>query len=359
MNMGNSIHQLTPGYTGRDAISNEARVLRDLFQSWDCESRIYSDSAHVPRELSGEVGTLEDCRKTVGPDDLLLLHLSVGSPVNELFRDLTCRKVILYHNITPATFFHGINPDLAQSLAQGRAQVRGLAGVADVVLADSTFNANELRMLGYGDVKVFPLVLDLQQLRDDTDPVILSDYSDDDVTVAFVGRCAPNKAIDDALRAFAAFQEHQVPHSRFVHAGSAAGTERYLAYCKALRRELKISQCDFLGTLSQSELNAVYRSADLFLCMSEHEGFCIPLLEAMVHDVPVIAYAAGAVEETLDGAGILVREKDASTVAGVMARVLSDASLRKGIIAGQRARLQRYEQRDLGEELRDVLTRPS
>ena len=352
-----AIHQLTAGHTGYDAISNEARVLQRMIAGWGMESRIFTDAAHLPAELRHEAAPYMECLAAVRPEDWVLLHLSIGSPVNAYLAALPCRKAILYHNITPAEYFRAVNADLAERLAEGREQARALVGAAEVVLADSSFNAAELRELGYHDVHVFPLVLDLAPLRGPADPEMTARFADDDCTVLFVGRCAPNKGLDDALRVFEQFQHHHVPHSRFVHVGSAAGTERYAALCRALARELRIEQAHFLGALPTPALNALYRRADFFLCMSRHEGFCIPLLEAMVHDIPVVACDAGAVAETLDGAGVLAHGRDPAPLAETMAHIHNDPTLRHAIIRRQQQRLHRFELRKPDAELRSLLTR--
>jgi glycosyltransferase involved in cell wall biosynthesis len=166
-----------------------------------------------------------------------------------------------------------------------------------------------------------------------------------------VGRCAPNKRIDDLLNAFAYFQAGVQPESRLIHVGSFAGTERYYYLLLTRVREMGLNNVHFAGAVPQAELNAYYACAHVFLCMSEHEGFCIPLIESMVHDVPVLAYAAGAVPETLDGAGVLFRDKAFDLVSEMMARLSEDSGLRAAVIAGQRNRLERYRARDLAAEL--------
>lgn len=348
-----AIHQITAGFTGRDAISNEARELRRLFRRWGHASDIFSDPAHLPHELRGDALGIDELRPTGA--DIVILHLSVGSPVNEHFASLPGRKVILYHNITPPEFFGGVNPDLARNLAAGREQTRALATVADRVLADSRFNASELEAMGYRNVEVFPLLINFGDLTDDVDEATLRLYRDGGPTVLFVGRCAPNKAIDDILRAFTVFQRELEPNARLLHVGSWAGTEMYHGSLIAQAREQALSGVELLGTQPQDRLNAMYASADVFVCMSEHEGFCIPLLEAMIHDVPVLAYAAGAVEETLDGAGVLFREKNWHVIAEVMQRLIRDLSLRESVLATQRQRVARYRDRDPEAELQTLL----
>ena len=209
--------------------------------------------------------------------------------------------------------------------------------------------------MGHANPQVLPLVLDFSTLRAKPDRRILRQYRDGMVNVLFVGRCAPNKKIEDLLNAFYYFQRYVQPASRLIHVGSYAGMEQYHALLLTRMRELQLKNVDLVGSVRQDELNAYYEVARAFLCLSDHEGFCIPLLEAMTHDVPVVAYAAGAVPETLDGAGVLVREKRFDLIAETLGRVAEDEPLRIAILKGQRERLARYEKQDLAADLRRFL----
>jgi len=351
-----AIHQFLAGFSNSDAISNEALVLRRIFRSWGYASEIFSESRRILPELRKEARDFAEYAAGPRKDDLVLLHLSIGSPLNECFAELPCRRSILYHNITPSRYFELINKQTAHNLAAGREQARRLAQSAEVVMADSRFNADELESMGYRRVDVLPLVLDLERLESRPDRSILRKFGRDAVNVLFVGRCAPNKRIEDALQAFAFFHHFVEPNSRFIHVGSHAGAERYYYLLLTRVRELGLDGCvHFARSVPQRELNAYYKCATLFLCMSEHEGFCIPLIESMVHDVPVLAYAAAAVPETLDGAGVLFAEKDYACVSELMGRIVRDRTLRRFILEGQQRRLARYRRRDLEAELRTRL----
>ena len=347
-----AIHQIVAGYANGDAISNEARTMRALFRSWGYESHIYSEQKRILPELRGDARDLAAHRGDFRPEDVVLLHLSIGSDVNDLFPALPGKKAILYHNITPPEYFRGVQEQTAHVLARGRQQAKALAGTAAVVMADSRFNAEEIAALGHADPKVLPLVLDFSTLRSKPDRRILRQYRDGMVNVLFVGRCAPNKKIEDLLNAFYYFQRYVQPASRLIHVGSYAGMEQYHALLLTRARELQLKNVEMVGSVRQDELNAYYGVAKAFLCLSDHEGFCIPLLEAMAHDVPVVAFAAGAVPETLDGAGVLLGEKRHDLIAEVLGRVAEDEFLRAAILKGQRERLARYERQDLAADLK-------
>lgn len=351
-----ALHQLVAGYTRGDAISNEARVMRDVFRRWGLESEIYCEPARVAPEMRREARDAGTLGASVSAEDGVLLHLSVGSRVNAVFREVRARRVIRYHNITPAEYFRGIRESTAHALALGREQAAGLADSAEVNLADSSYNASELAAWGYRNPRVLPLLLDFAgELGTRPSRAVLRKFGDGLRNVLFVGRCVPNKRLEDVLAAFAVYQRTVEPASRLIHVGSAAGAERYHAMMLAQSREMRLRNVEWLGSVRQEDLVAVYRSAHVFLCLSEHEGFCIPLLEAMFHDVPVVAYAAAAVPETMDGAGVLVREKRFDWIAETLGRVAEPGPLREALLAGQRERIRRYRARDLEAELRAAL----
>ncbi len=347
-----AIHQLVAGFSRGDAISNEAMVMRDLFRRWGYDAIIYCERRRILPELHAEASDLSDLRAVCNAGDVVLLHLSIGSPANELFGSLPAKKAILYHNITPPEYFQLVQSATAADLARGRKQAASLAGVAKVNLADSDYNARELMAWGYPPAAVFPLMLDFEKLGGVPDRAVMRQFGDGKANVLFVGRCAPNKKIEDVITAFAYFQKGVNANSRLILAGSFAGTERYHRLLVTMARDLKLENVVFTGSIPQTQLNACYRSAHLFLCMSEHEGFCIPLVESLVHRVPVLAFSACAVPETLGGAGVLFHEKKFEPIAEMMGRILCDPLLRRALLAGQDKRVAQLKARDLGCELK-------
>ena len=350
-----AIHQLVAGFSRGDAISNEAMVMRRLFRGWGYESEIYCERRRILSELRGEARDLDDLKSLCKPGDVAFLHLSIGSRANEVFPALPGKKVLLYHNITPPDDFALVQPSTAADLARGRSQAAALAGSAAVNLADSAFNAGELAGWGYPPAAVFPLMLDFEKLGGTPDRATVRRFNDGRANILFVGRCAPNKKIEDVVTAFAYYQKGVNSNSRLILAGSFAGTERYQRLLLTMVRDLKLEHVVFMGSIPQSQLNACYRSAHVFLCMSEHEGFCIPLVESLVHRVPVLAFAAAAVPETLGGAGVLFHEKRYEAVAEMMGRLVQDELLRKAVLARQDERLAAFKARDLAGELREHL----
>lgn len=356
INTMSAIHQFVAGFTHGDAISNEAIVFRNFFRSWGYESRIFSQYEHTLPSLRGEAYDVSKYSYYGRPDDTVLLHLSSGSPVNDAFGQIECRKALLYHNLTPAHYFEKINRSITDLLENGREQARSLAGKADINMAVSRYDAEDLEEMGYSDVKVLPIIMDFKRLEISPDKGLANKLSNGTVNIVFVGRCVPNKKIEDLLKTLHYYNRYIQPDSRLIHVGAWPGAEVYYLSLRRMARELNIEKnVSFLGAIPQEQLNAVYRTADVFLCMSEHEGFCIPLLESMFFEVPILAYRAAAVPETLGESGIIFDKKDHKAVAEMISRIVDDKSLRSAILQAQQKRLAEYRSRDLESELKSYL----
>ena len=343
------IHQLVAGFARGDSVSDLALMFRRIFLSSGFESRIYADMTHVDPAARRWVDDFEDVG--ADPADVYLLHLTTGSMVNEAFRRLSGERVIYYHNMTPAHYFRGVDESAVAGLEWGRTQLPSLAAAAQVSFAASDYSSSELRGLGFRNVTTLPIIIDYEKHRLPSSGRIVESFDGSRKNVVFVGRCVPHKCLEDCLNAFKIYQQRHQPLSRFIHAGSFSKDDRYGQSMLRLVQDLELKEVVFTGSITQAELNAVYRVADVFVCMSEHEGYCIPLIESMVHGVPVVAYDAGAVAETMDGAGVLITNKDPEYVADRIHRLVSDGSYRRKVLADQAARVRDLQERDLAGEL--------
>ena len=355
-----TLYQIVAGFRSGDAISNEALLIRDLCAAHGLASEIVCPLENTVRAAYPFLLDVDAFAKNVKPDDIALLHLSAGGRGNAIFATLPCRKVILYHNITPPEYFARLDPEACRSLREGLRQVAALRDAADSVWADSSFNASELRAMGYRDPKVLPLILDeslgsgeIAGWRRDmlADPPLSN--------ILFVGRLAPNKRQDRLISVFGCYQRYCNPASRLIIAGGNYGSDTYRvlllgdAYVWAARNVL------FTDFMDEANLRACYATASAFVCMSDHEGFCVPLLEAMAWHVPVFAWEEGAVRETLDGAGVLFAQgTPPETMAETIHRVLSDPALRAAVVKKQDERLARFRARDVWAEVRAMLGLP-
>jgi len=278
--------------------------------------------------------------------------------MTEPFARLTGAKVLQYHNITPAAFFAPYDAGLFRLAALGRRELTTLVGQVDLALGDSEFNRRELEALGFTRTGVLPIAVDTERITNaPRRPALERILGDGLINILFVGRIAPNKKIEDHIRLAELYKRNVDSYYRFIFVGRHDGVPRYYAQIRALITEFQMlpERFWFTGPVPDEDLAAFYRWADAYVSLSEHEGFCVPLVEAMAADVPVVAYAAGAVPETLGGAGLLFEPKDLELAAELLGTVVYDRDVRARVLQGQRARLQDFGPERIGHRLAQVV----
>jgi glycosyltransferase involved in cell wall biosynthesis len=347
------VHQLLAALSYGDAIGNEALAIQRQLRAAGHESEIYAELVH-PR-VAHLARPLWQYAEASAPDTVCIYHFSIGSAAGRLVHHAPDRLVVVYHNITPAHFFLGFHAHLAGLCHHGRRELAAFAERSELALGDSEYNRQELEQAGFARTGVLPIVLDLSLYDRPPSPVVRRLYDDGRTNVLFVGRVIPNKKIDDLIRTFAVFQKWVQPHSRLLLVGDSRGFERYFDRLQELVRELRVDEVVFTGQVDDQELYAYYRLADAFLCLSEHEGFCVPLQEAMHFGLPVIAYETGAVRETLHGGGLLLQDKSPALVAELLERVTHGGDLRRAVLASQAKAVAAIRATDFGALLRDRL----
>ncbi|HUG53163.1 MAG TPA: glycosyltransferase family 4 protein [Vicinamibacteria bacterium] len=344
------VHQVMAALSYGDAVSNDALAIQAHLQAAGFDSEIFAEHAH-PR-MAGRCRPLWRYREVSSPETVCLFHFAIGSGAGRLVFASPDRLVARYHNITPPELLAPFLPHLARQCEQGRRELRAFAARAELGLGVSEFNRRELEEAGYARTGVVPLLLDLDAFASGgVSPVVRGLFADGRRNVLFVGRIIPNKRIEDLLRVFAFYQRALDPSSRLLLVGDHWGYEPYLLFLEAMARELGAQDVIFTGQVEDDELRALYSVASVYVSLSEHEGFCAPLLEAMAFGVPVVAYDAGAVAETLAGAGVLLRDKTPDTVAALLHQVVADPALRGPVLAGQERRLARARDADFGSVL--------
>jgi glycosyltransferase involved in cell wall biosynthesis len=354
------VHQVLATLGYGDAIGHEVMGIQRVLRDAGYESEIFVETAD-PR-LEDLTLDYRDLVDGVAPSDLLIHHFSIGSRASRTAYALPGRMVLVYHNITPPEYFIGIHQDLVKLCFRGRRELTAYINRCDLALGDSEYNRQELETLGFHATSVLPVVPGFSHLDGVPDRMMAADFDDEWTNVMFVGRVTPNKKFEDVIRAFHAYRTRHNPRSRLLLVGSYGGFDRYLAMLQNLIARLGTPDIHFLGHVSNEELTALYDVADLFLCASEHEGFCVPILEAFYRQVPVLAYAATAVPATMDGGGVLYDTKDALDIARLMEAVLDDERIEAAVVQSQDAALSRLRQRDFGGTLRrfveDTLAKP-
>ncbi len=348
------INQWLPAAHRGDAIGDSARRVRDLLRAMGHDSHIYALT--IDEDMQGEVRPFP--HPDAGRGDATIFHYALPSPMTAAFAGLSGRRILQYHNITPAHFFAPYEPGVFRIAALGRQDLATLAGRADLALGDSEFNRRELESLGFGRTGVLPIALDLERItKAPSHPVLEHILGDGLTNFLFVGRIVPNKRIEDIVRLAEMYKRYTDENYRFIFVGRTDGMPRYYAAVRALIAELEMLPDRFLfpGAVTDWELAAYYRTASVYLSLSEHEGFCVPLLEAMAADVPVFAYESTAVVETLGGAGVCWSPKDFEIAAELLGQLAFDPDLRACVIAGQRQRLAHFSEPHLVARLRQIV----
>jgi glycosyltransferase involved in cell wall biosynthesis len=348
------IDQLVPAFHRGDAIGDTAFHMRDLFRRSGFQAHIYC--LDRDEELAEEAVFFKDFPPP-SAGDVTILHFALPSPLSPAFARLGSRKVLLYHNITPAEYFLPYSLEMARLAYLGRKELASLVGATDLGLADSEFNRKELIRLGFRRAEVFPLYVDFARYERPADRFIQDLVKDGRTNILFVGRIVPNKKIEDLIKVTFYYKKYISPLVRLLVVGKTQSLPKYYHSLTRLADEfyLKSEEVQFTGHIPDEEMYALYRASDVFLSLSEHEGFCLPLLESMAFDLPVAAYDAAAVPGTLAGAGVLIRDRRVDRVAELVDILSHDDRLREEIRRGQRRRLEEFKKTDWGRKLLDWL----
>jgi glycosyltransferase involved in cell wall biosynthesis len=290
---------------------------------------------------------------------MTILHFATASPMTAAFGRLPGTRLLHYHNITPPHFFAGVDPRLCAITSHARRELASLARSTDVAFAPSAYSRTELDALGFARTATLPLSIDLDRLRTAPRvPALERMLGDGLVNILFVGRVAPNKKVEDHLRLAEQYRRYIDLDYRFIFVGRHDAVPAYFAAIRALMQQhrLPTDRVWFTGAVPAAELAAYYRHAHAYVSLSEHEGFGVPLVEAMAMDVPVLAYAAAAVPETLGGAGLVFAPKDLEYAAELLGALVYDGPLRDAIVAGQRERVREFEPARVEGRLKTALS---
>jgi len=348
------VNQWVPAAHRGDAIGDSARQVRTLLRELGHESDLFA--ATIDEELRGDVWPIGDPAARRG--DVTVFHYALPSSLTVEFARLPGGRVLQYHNITPAHFFAPFSPLMFRLAVLGRRELATLVGHVDLALGDSAYNRLELEALGFAPTAVFPIAVDTDRLTSaPRQPALEKTLRDGLDNFLFVGRIAPNKKIEDHIRLGEFYKRYVDLDYRFVFVGKTDAVPSYYATIRALIREYQMppDRFVFTGPVPDVDLATYYRTAAAYISLSEHEGFCVPLLEAMTMDVPVLAYAAGAVPETLGGAGLLFSPKDLEYAAETLGVLARDERVRGQVIEGQRVRRREFGRAQLVDGINRLL----
>jgi glycosyltransferase involved in cell wall biosynthesis len=345
------VNQWVPAAHKGDAIGDSARRVRALLREMGHQSDLYAMT--IDDDLRGDVIPWTDAGARRG--DLTIFHFALVSPMTAEFAKLPSGRVLQYHNVTPAHFFAGYDPAIFRLAKLGREDLQTLVGRTDVALGDSEYNRQELAALGFSNTGVFPIAVDTKRITDAPRRPALEEVLNEEgwTNFLFVGRIVPNKKIEDHIKLAEHYKRYVDEQYRFVFVGRTDATPRYYAAIRALLERYRMPQGRFIftGPVPDEDLATYYRTASVYISLSEHEGFCVPLLEAMAADVPVLAYSSTAVPDTLGGAGVQFAPKDLEYAAELLGELAYNDDLRTQVIARQRARLADFGDDRIRKEL--------
>jgi len=345
------VNQWVPAAHKGDAIGDSARRVRALLREMGHQSELYAMT--IDDNLRDDVIPWTDAGARRG--DLTIFHFALVSPMTAEFARLRSGRVLQYHNVTPAHYFAGYDPAIFRLAMLGREDLKSLVGHTDVALGDSEYNRRELETLGFSNTGVFPIAIDTGRItRAPRRPALEKLLEDENwPNFLFVGRIVPNKKIEDHIKLAELYKRHVSEQYRFVFVGKTDATPKYYDAVQALiaRFRMPPGRFIFTGPVPDVDLATYYRMASVYISLSEHEGFCVPLLEAMAADVPVLAYSSTAVPDTLGGAGVQFAPKDLEYAAELLGELTYNDHLRTQVIAGQRARLADFGDARIRKEL--------
>jgi L-malate glycosyltransferase len=339
------VDQVIPSLASRDAIGVHTVNLRDGLRAAGIDSDIYYGSFTPDMQAEGRPVT-ELGRSS--KDRWLLYQSSIGSPVFDILAARPEPKLVNYHNITPAPLLRDWEPNVAFEVALGRTQLGRLASESHFAVADSAFNESELHALGFQDTAVVPLLIDMHRKSDAPDMAMLDRLTrrkerEGGADLLYVGKISPHKAPHDLVKMLAVLRRLYDPSARLHIVGSPLG-ETYEPVLRSFITELGLDDAVlFAGSVTGAELEAYFEAADVYVCASDHEGFCVPIAEAMGHGIPIVAFGVAAVPETMGGAGLILPNKSPGLFAAAVARVLSDASLRATLSEASLARATEFD----------------
>ncbi len=344
------IDQLIPAFHKGDAIGDTGLHMKQFLRSKGFSSQIYC--LNCDEDLENDSEFFKNFKKPER-SDITILHYALPSPLTKEFMELSNKKVMIYHNITPPEFFIDYSEEMTRISMLGRKELQSLVSHVDLAFADSEYNRSELEEMGYEQTEVFSLFVDFDKYEKSESKFIYNLFNDDRINIVFVGRIVPNKKIDDLIKVVFYYKKFISPLVRLIVIGKTSSLPKYYQSLIRLADEfyLKPEEICFTGHIPDEEMFAIYKASDLFLSMSEHEGFGLPFIESMVFDVPILAYNCTAVPYTLDGAGILINKKKIDYISELVDIVARNNQIRNEIIKRQKQSLQRFKEKGLEDFL--------
>lgn len=349
------IIQIVASLNFGDAVGNDVRAIARALNEAGYATGIFTLAIHP--KIKDEGVYLINMLPELNENDLIIYHYATADELADIIKEAPCKVVLRYHNITPPAFFHGYNEGAEKVTREGLDEIADLKDAIDYGMVVSDFNKKDLIDMGYQcPIAVAPILIPFKDYEQEPDKDVVTRYSDGKTNIVFVGRIVPNKKFEDVIACFAAYKEKYDPTARLFLVGNYQETDLYYQYLQDVIKKCGVEDVIFPGHIAFNAILAYYRIADLFLCMSEHEGFCVPLVEAMFFGTPIVAYASTAIPGTLGGSGVLVETKEPEVVAEKMHQVITDQAYREEIIEKQKRRLEDFSYGKIKEQILKEIT---
>lgn len=351
---GPRVIQLVSVLNFGDAVGNEVIAFKNILSKAGIPTGIFTTGIHkkIPEGTAWLINRLPELHD----DDIIIYHFASKCALFDLVKTLPGKKILRYHNVTPPEFFAPYDKVAENVTSEGLKQVAELKNYIDYVLAVSEFNKSDLIRMGYTcKIDVLPILIKFDDYEQTPSEKVIEKYTDEIKNIVFVGRVAPNKKFEDLIKSFACYQKIYGEHARLILVGSYSEEDKYYQKLKRIENELNVKNVIFTGHIPFADILAYYKVADVFLCLSEHEGFCVPLVEAMYFNVPIIAYASSAIPDTLGESGLLLDSKEPEMVANTLNQSLTSQIKRERIQKGEKERLKSFAGNKIGQELLDYI----
>lgn len=349
------IIQVAATFKYGDAIGNDILALNCLIKKMGYKTDIYAENLSPKlKNKSKHISKLNNLKS----DDIMIYHLSIGTDLNFNLPNYLCKKILIYHNITPPHFFYGYDDNASKNCLYGLEGAKFLSDKVDYCLADSEYNKKDLINMGFKTkIDVLPILIPFDDYKKNPNVNLLNKYNDDFVNILFVGRVAPNKKHQDVITSFYYYKKYINKNSRLIFVGSYNEGDLYYNALLKFIEKLKLSDIIFTNSVAFDDILSYYHLADVFLCMSEHEGFCVPLVEAMYFKVPVIAYDSCAVPETLGNGGIVIKNKNFIEIAELIHKLIVDVDLKEKVVNNQKNRLKHFSSKNVEDKFIEYISK--
>ncbi len=356
--MVKKIIQLTHTYSIGDAISNYIKEIHEFCTSEGIISKVFALAVHPSlKDHAAEAAKLENSEI-----DAVFFHFSLGGEIVKIFEKIKARvKILVFHNITPPQYFENINSTVCENIRNGLNELKNVVSKSDLVVTVSNFNLEDLKPF-IKNQKTFVLPIPVPSVRD-ISPTLLdrlnwlavpNQIKKAKMKMLYVGRIAPNKNLELCIKTFAAYRKCYEGDSLLWLVGSSLDCELYKGKLLCLAETLGVADRTFFwGFLSDGLLNFLYQNASVYLALSHHEGFCVPIIEAIKSKVPVIGRKGTAIEETLGKNGVLVSTDDPLELAGIIHSIINDQY--GNLVLKQLERLEEFSRENFAKRLKEIL----